>query len=157
MPDEPVQPGNRRFYRRIKSDQWQDETRQALQDTVFSLREGEAGLSVFDTAEASPRAVLEYLLQEWDAIALKSERDARWAAKQRAIHGETVEGLLESGWGVAEVSEALFLRSGFQPSPYTERNGHLEILGMKEAFEEKSLDIIDDPECRILSVEECLA
>ena len=56
-----------------------------------------------------------------------------------------------------EVTEALFRRCGFQPSAEIDPNGHLEILGNKEAFEEQSLEIIDDPECRILSEEECLA
>lgn len=157
MPEQQPLPEKRRFYRRVRSDQWQEADRQTLQDTVFHIKAGEQGLSVFDAAFAPPRAVLEHLLQEWVQIAARSEKDQRWVTKQWEKHGISVEALVASGWGVAAVPEDVFLRCGFQPSLQIDPNGHLEILGTKAAFEEQSLEIIDDPECRILPEEECLA
>ena len=130
------------------------------QDTAFHLREGEAGLSVFDAGLATPRSVLEDQLNIWRGIAedvTKSEKDHRWANKKLEQCGSSVEVLLSQGWGVAEVTEALFVRCGLQPSVEIDPSGHLEIIGTEGAFQEQSLEIIDDPECRVLSDEECLA
>lgn len=157
MPEDQPPQEKRRFYRRVRNDQWQQEDQQTLKDTVFYIKGSELGLSVFDAAFAVPRTVLEHLLQEWDQIAARSEKDQRWVAKQWEKHGKSVEALVASGWGVTVVTEDLFVRCGFQPSSQIDPNGHLEILGTKEAFEEQSLEIIDDPECWILSEEECLA
>ena len=157
MPEEEARPGNRRFYRRIRNDQWQDKAQRTLLDIAFHTRENEPGLSVFDAAIARPRAVLQHLLNEWDKIASKSASDQKWVSKQWVKHGDSVEALLASGWAVAEVTEALFLRCGLQPSDQTDPDGHLEILGTQEQFEEQSLEIIDDDECRVLSDDECRA
>ena len=160
MPEEPARPGTRRFYRRIRNDQWQDETRQSLQDTAFHVKDDVEGLSVFDADLATPRAVLEDQLAIWRAIAQdagKSDKDHKWANKKLEQHGNSVEGLLEKGWGVAEVTESLFRRCGFQPSAQIDPNGHLVFEGTEAAFEEQSLEIVADPDCRVLSEAECKA
>jgi hypothetical protein len=158
LPEEPARPGPRRFYRRIKDNQWQDESRQMPQDTAFHRGKDEDGLSVFDAAVATPRDVLEDQINIWREIAqdpIKSEKDHRWANRKLEQCDNSVEGLLSQGWGVAEITESLFWRCGFEPSAKIDPNGHLEILGTKAAFEEQSLEIIDDPDCRVLSDEEC--
>lgn len=160
MPEEPAQPGNRRFYRRIKNDQWQDAARQDLQDTAFHVRDDTEGLSVFDASVASPRAVLEHLLMQWQGTAADvslSLDKQKWAHRKLDQCGASVAGLLEQGWGVAEVTEQLFLRCGLEPSDQVDADGHLVIEGTEADFEEQSLEIIDDPDCRILSVDECRA
>ncbi len=160
MPEEEARPGNRRFYRRIRNDQWQDKAQRTLLDTAFHTREGEAGLSVFDADIATPEAVLENQLVIWREIAqdpAKSEKDHKWAAKKLESCGNSVAGLLAQGWGVAEVPEELFRRCGLEPSADIDSNGHLEILGSQEQFEEQSLEIIDDAKCRVLPDDECRA
>ena len=156
MPEEQATPGGRRFYRRIRSNQWQDKAGRIIQDIVFHVRDDTEGLSVFDAAIAAPRAVLQHLLNEWDKIADKSEKDRKWVVKQWEIHGASVEALVNSGWGVAEVPEALFLRCGFRPSAQVDPDGHLVFEGTVADFQEQSLEIIDDPMCRVLSNDECL-
>jgi hypothetical protein len=159
LPEEQARFGNRRFYRRITDKQWQDADRQAIQDTAFHLKADENGLSVFDADLATPRAALENQLDIWRGIAADAgrlEKDRKWAGRKLEQCGDSVEGLVAAGFGIAEVTETLFRRYGFVPSLEIEANGHLEILGTKEAFEEQSLEIIDDPDCRILSPEECL-
>ncbi|GEM_PF-2729558 len=118
------------------------------------------GLSVFDADIATPRAVLEDQLNIWTVIAQdpnKPEKDHRWANKKLEQCDSSVEGMLAQGWGVAEVTEGLFRRCNVEPAVEIDPNGHLEILGTKEAFEEQSLEIIDDPECRVLTDDECRA
>ena len=160
MPEEEARPGNRRFYRRIRNDQWQDKAARTLQDIVFHVRNDVEGLSVFDAAIARPRTVLEHLLAEWsktaEDVSLPLDKQ-KWARRKLNQCGNSVEGLLAQGWGVAEVPEELFLRCGLEPSVKMDPNGHLEILGTQEQFEEQSLEIIDDDECRVLSDDECRA
>jgi len=151
----------RRFYRRIGYDQWQDKAQRTIIGRVFEIKVGESGLSVFDADKARPRVVLEDLLNQWREVAEDASLPLdkqKWARRKLEQSSHSVEGLLTIGWGVAEVTEALFRRCGFEPSAKIDPNGHLEILGTKEAFEEQSLEIIDnEAECRVLSDEECCA
>ena len=149
-------PGDRRFYRRIRNDQWQDKAGRTIQDTVFHVRDDTEGLSVFDATIARPHAVLQHLLNEWDKIADRSEKDRKWVGRQWAKHGDSVETLVTSGWGVAEVPESLFMRCGFQPSAQIDPDGHLVFEGTEADFQEQSLEIVVDLACRVLSDDECL-
>lgn len=156
MPEEQALPGNRRFYRRIRNDQWQDKAGRTIQDTVFHVRDDTEGLSVFDASIAAPRAVLQHLLNEWDKIAGRSEKDRNWVGRQWEKHGDSVETLVANGWGVVEVPESLFVRCGFRPSAQVDPDGHLVFEGTVAAYQEQSLEIIDNPACRVLSNDECL-
>ena len=125
---------------------------------VFLLREGEKGLSVFDSRSVTPRDALQAHIDMLHDTMLISEGEAQEKAKQRCEKNPDVETLVAKGWRILKIPEKVFRERGFDLSE-VEANGHRELLGEQGLFEKYKIDfvnLIEKGEILLLSDEDCL-
>lgn len=135
MPDASV-------YRRVPSFRW-DKRNNRPQAAAFHTREGEPGLSVFDTRLQTPRGVLQNALD--NAKAQLASPDAEIREKGRKFlekQGDTVEALVANGWYVVRLPVSAFTDLGFTLDE-AEPDGHRNVIGSREDFETHSLSWVD--------------
>lgn len=140
-------------YRRIPSFLW-EKNKRVPKPAAFHIRQGEFGLSVFDTDLMTPRGTLQNAIDYAKArLESDSEEERERGKNFLDKYGNTVEELVQNGWGVAILPVDWFTEAGFTldgPEP----NGHRNVIGSRDDFQTHSLSWL---EAHVLSDEAVLA
>lgn len=159
---------SRRLFRRIAYNKWEQPESDDLERSLpkkpvpqaFELKPEEPGLSVFDADIASARQVLQHQLNTWLRNEISEDASRKKSAKNNLKKCDrSVEGMVEWGWGIVEISEEDFVRLGFHEftEPEIDENieGHIEVLGTIETFQEQGPSLVEAS--RTLEDTDCLA